>query len=289
MKSSCTIAILLTSMTCMFGQVSGNSGYGDNYGYGKQPSAEKCYLTDSTFLVEASVAINVQADIYVATIGLAEEGTTLRDANEKIEKRIQGFINDLVKKGFDRTGIHVDMTAQNKIYDYHTTDNTAEQYLKGFEIKKNVIVRFQAIRELDDILLMASNYQIFDLVKVDYIVSDLAAIHTRLFQSAMEIIEQKKGMYTAAMKVALLPGAEIYQDQFYSFYPEQLYKSYTAYESSEVYNEYDQYTRKDIRKSATIYYDKINYSGFDKIINPAVIEPAVEFVLTLAMKYEILR
>ena len=281
------IIFCLTWMT-MSAQQSGNSVYGQGYSKGKFAGKETLYLSDSTFIIEASVVKNVIADGYVATFGLAEEAPTLKACNEKIDKRIKAFTGELIKMGVAKTDMYVDMTSQNKIYDYRITGELAEEYLQGFELKKNVIVKFRLISDLDQMIILASNNEIYDLVKVDYIVTDLSAIHTELFHAASEIINQKKALYGTLTNAHLSPASEIYGDIFYSFYPDELYSSYQAYESGNVSGSgYDNnYTTKDIRKSATYYYNKMNYSGFDKVINPFVTEPAVEFVLTLQVKFE---
>ena len=278
------VLLLITFNT--YAQHSGNIVYGQNNNIEKKQSLDKLYLTDSTFIIEANVLANVIADSYVITFGVSEESSTVKDCNEKIEKRIQNFVSELNKQGYSGNDIYIDMTTQNKIFDYKTTGNIAEQYLKGFEIKKNVIIKLKNIKELDKLLILASNYQIYDLVKVDYVVTDIAKVYNQLFQSATEIINQKKAMYISITNAKLSSTSQIYGEQFYSYYPNQLYKSYTAYESSDVYNNYSNYTKKDLRKSTTFYYDKINYSSFDKVINPSVTEPAVEFVLTLQIKYQ---
>lgn len=280
-------ATLLLLVSSIFAQVSGNSVYSQNYNSsnGKLQTVDKLFLTDSTFIIQANVLLNVIADNYVAIFGVAEQSATLTECNEKIEKRIQSFITDLSKLGILQTDIYVDMTTQNKIYDYKVNSSIAEEYLKGFELKKNVIIKFKNIKDLEKMVLSASTFQIYDLVKVDYNVTDINKIYTQLFQTATEIINQKKGLYMAATNAKLSSVSEIYADEFYSYAPSQLYKSYTAYEGSDVYGGYNSYTKKDLRKSTTYYYDKINYSGFDKIINPIVTEPAVEYILTLQIKF----
>lgn len=272
-------------------QLSGNIVYGKNhhesYATERSKHSNMTYLTDSTFVIEADVLANVMADNYVVTFGVSEEATTVKECNEAIEKRIRGFVSELNKMGYPEADIYIDMTTQNKIFDYKTNGNVAEQYLKGFEIKKNIIMRLKRINALDKIVIAASNHRIYDLVKVDYVVTDMEKVYNQLFQSATEIINQKKALYLGLTNAKLTPKVHIFGEQFYSYYPDQLYKTYTAYESSEVHNAYNSgLVRQDLRKSATFYYDKVNYSGFDKVINPAITEPAVEFVLTLQIKYQ---
>ncbi len=282
------LALLLLSPV-IHAQLSGNSVYGKNYNENypaeRNRHSKMTYLTDSTCAIEADVLLNVIADAYVVTFGVSEEAATVKECSENIEKRIAGFVSELNKMGYPDS--YIDMTTQNKVFAYTTNGNVAEQYLKGFEIKKNVIIRLKSIKALDKLVIAASNYQIYDLVKVDYIVTDMGKVYGQLFQAATEIINQKKALYLGITNIRLAPNAQIYGEQFYSYYPDQLYKTYTAYESSEVYSNYNNYVRKDLRKSATFYYDKINYSGFDKVINPTVTEPAVEFVLNLQIKYQI--
>lgn len=279
-----SISILL-SLSTLYAQQSGNMVYGQNYGIESKQRPERLQLTDSTFMIEANVVMNVIADSYVATFGLSDEAPTVKECNDKLEKRIQAFTSELNKMGYSGTDIYVDMITQNKVYDYKTTGSIAEQYLKGFELKKNVIIKLKTIKDLDNILISASSQQIYDLVKVDYIVTDIPAVYAQLFKAASEIINQKKGLYVSATNARLATTSQIYGEQFYSYYPNQLYKAYTAYESSDVYSTYSNYTRKELKKGATFYYDKINYSNFDKVINPAVTEPAVEFVLVLQLKF----
>jgi uncharacterized protein YggE len=231
--------------------------------------------------------MNVIADTYVAVFAVAEESPSLMDCNTNIDKRIQSYISDIAKLGISKSEIYIDMTTQNKIYDYKINDEIAEQYLKGFELKKNVIVKFNNINDLEKMVISASIHGIYDLVKVDYLVSDVSLIYKKMFQSAMEIVNSKKDMYILATNSTLDPVSQVYAEDFNSFSPPQLYRSYKAYESSTTYEDYDLYRKTDLRKSSSYYYDRINYSGFDKIINPVVTEPAVEYVLTLQIRFMI--
>ena len=268
-------------------QQSGNSAYGYGGSFGKAETADKLFLTDSSFIIPASVAINVIADQYVVTFSTTEEAAEVSECNSKIDKRISAFKADLKKMGIADKDVFVDMTTQNKIYDYKVNANIAEQYIKGFELQKNIIIRFAPISQFDQIVIAASAHGIYDMVKVDYIVSDLPAVYAKLFEAAGKVIDQKKIMYTSLTHTTLSNSSSIYGEKIYSYYPPQLYKGYQANESSDVYGQFNDYVVKDLRKSTTFYYDPINYSGFDTVINPAVTEPAVAFALDLQVKFSI--
>ncbi len=285
------IGTLLLPALTVFGQQSGNQVIGQYYNYNqtdKLQTVSKLYLSDSAFVIQANVLVNVIADSYVATFGVSESATTLKDANTKIDDRIQKFISALTTKlSISETDIYVDMTTQTQISDYKVNGNYAEQFISGFEQKKNVIIKFKSIKDLDKMVVIASEYGIYDLAKVDYMVTDINKIYTQLFQTAMEVINGKKDLYVKATNIKLTTSSEIYGESFYSFFPTQLYKSYTPNITTEYYDYGSHGKRKDLKKNTTYYYDHINYSGFDKVINPIVTEPTVEFALMLQIKYNI--
>jgi uncharacterized protein YggE len=280
--------LFLFAMT-VFGQHSGNSVLdGDRYyGQNSQSKIRYRYLSDTSFVIQTHVLINVTADNYVATFGVSESSTTVSDANTKIDKRIQDFISALTKMKIARSDIYVDMTTQTQISDYKVTGTYAEQYIIGFEQKKNVIVKFTNIEDLDKMVILASEYGIYDLVKVNYLVVDIDKVYSQLFQAATDVINSRKELYIKTTNIKLTTSSQIYDESFYSFEPFQLYKNYTPNITTE-YHDYSAYAkRKDLKKNTTYYYNKIDYSGFDRVINPIVIEPAVEFVLMLQIKFNI--
>jgi uncharacterized protein YggE len=282
--------ILLFTVVTIFSQHSGNYVTEQNYNNSQSQTQlqSKLYLSDSAFVIQAKVLTNVFADSFVVTIGVSEYAKTLKEANTKIDDKIQKFISELKSKfGISSSDIYIDMTTQTQISDYKVNGNNAEQFISGFEQKKNVIVKLKDIKDLDKIIVVASEFEIYDIAKVDYIVTDINKIYTQLFQSAMEVINGKKDLYVKATNIKLKTTSEIYGESFYSFFPTQLYNNYTPNITTEYYDYNSSSKRKDLRKNTTYFYDHINYSGFDEIINPTIIEPTVEFILMLQIKFDI--
>jgi hypothetical protein len=69
----------------------------------------------------------------------------------------------------------------------------------------------------------------------------------------------------------------------------QMYDSYIAGETEAVSGGPDrtQTTVQSLRKSRTFYDNPLNADGFDRVIDPVVLEPVVQFTLYLKLKYEI--
>lgn len=279
-------------------QIAGNEMYGNvnynqykNYNsYAQQNPVQQNAVNDSTFYLQVKILMNVQADEYIATIAVQQEALTVKECNSKINTRIDNFKKSLSSLGIKNEDIYIDMVAQAKIFDFNIQGKTATQVEKGFEIKKNIILRFTDPTLIDDIMVYASEEEIYDIVKVDYIVTDQQKIYDQMVQEVDKLLDKKKANALQLSEMTFLPGSRLATQSFFTIYPDQSYKSYQAYETSDAnyYQSYygdNSYWKKEQRKSKTFYFDKQDYSGFDKVISPVSIKIPVQFVLDVQVKY----
>jgi uncharacterized protein YggE len=293
MKKKCFgLIILLVCASGAFAQERANAAaYGDNkrpknsgVALGNLYSVEPKDSIVSTYL-EANTMINAKADEYVAIFGLSQEGPTLADCNTRVDSQIKEFTAGLEALGISRNDIFVDFIAQNRIYDYTTSGSTAREKPAGFELKKNVAVHYKDKTLLERLQATAAKASIFDLIKVDYLVSDLGAIRARLLEEAMKVIKKKEAEYNKLLD-AKLKAVAVYQEKYSKFSPSEMYSSYVAYETGSIDSGRDMRI-VDKRKSRTFYFDPLDPGEFDSVINPVVVEPVVQFTLFLKVKYQV--
>jgi Uncharacterized conserved protein len=237
--------------------------------------------SSQNYFVEANVLMNVRADEYVAIFALAQEGPTLRDANEKIGTQVNEFLGSLEKLGVKTNEVFIDFISQNRVYDFVVADNSAKETQTGFEVKKNVAVRYKGQAMLDELLAAAAKAGIFDLVKVDYVISDMGAQRERLLNEASKVIRKKEADYNRLFG-AKKRRLEVYQEKYNAFFPSEMYSSYAAFETGEVYRGNLPVVTK--RKTRTSHYDPLDPAEFDLIIGRTDGEPMVQLTLYLKMK-----
>jgi predicted TIM-barrel fold metal-dependent hydrolase len=141
---------------------------------------------------------------------------------------------------------------------------------------------------LDRLTVLAAQSKIYDLIKVDYVVRDTAAVQARLMDEAARVIEQKSARYQRLLGVKLRPPAQVFAERPSIYYPTEMYDSYAAYESEDVndYTDRQRYTVQKARKSRTFFFNPLDADGFDAVVNPVIIEPVVQFTLYLKVRYE---
>lgn len=268
-------------------KASGNSVYSDSYR--TPPASGNLALTDSTMLIDAKVLLNAPADEFVAMFGVTQEAKSIAECGQKIDARIAEFIAALQPLGITAENLYIDFTTQNRVYDYELEGTVAREKLTGFEVKKTISVRYRSKALLDKIIPLAAKSGIYDLIKVDYIVSNLPAVYDKLFEAASRIIKKKEVRYTA-LGVRFRSPLQVYEEQYRVHAPAEQYASYTAYESGAVQASYrSNVVQKDVRKSQTFFFRPMDGNGFDDVLNPQPLELMVQITLTLKVKYAVVK
>jgi len=293
-----SLLILCSFPVPAWAQVSGNIGYGDGRGSSRAEQFERAKRvplpaefppTATTSFVESNVMMNVRADEYVAVFGVSQSGTTLAEASEKMDNTLKTFRSELKTLGVAAEDVSVDFIAQTKTYGFELKGDILEEKLVGFDLKKNVSIRYKASDQIEKLTLSAAKSQIYDLIKVDYVVLDIARVQDQLMDEATSITKKKIARYEKLLGIKLQPPAQIYAEKFSTHYPTRMYDSYTASESEAISGgpERQKYTIRSARKSRTFFYNGLSADGFDVVINPVITEPVVQFTLYLKVKYEV--
>ena len=289
------IALLLLNVLSVSAQISGNQVYGknnyngNNYNQETLPNNSKVSINDNVLSVSVKILLNKKADGFVMTLGLNEEDETVAGCSKKITTRITGFIEKMKSLGVKKENVYIDFISQTKIYDFEVNGMNSEQIEKGFEIKKNIIVSTSNVNSLEKIIALASDFEIHDVIKVEYYNNETDVIHNSLFDEALVLAEAKKIRYMKAFGKRII-GTPTATEEFATVFPKTQYNTYQAFETAEIqtnYNNRSPYLKKIARKNKTFYYDGISSAGFDKVINPNQTEVGIQYIMTITMHYKI--
>lgn len=270
-----------------------NQGYGYNYSYNRQDYLysrnNNVYLpNDSVYTFGARVMINLQPDAYMAVFCVQQEALSVPECSKLIASRIDKFKGGIKALGIADADIFVDLVAQTRIYDFKIAGKTATETKQGFEFKKNIIIKFTDHSLLEKIMLLAAEQEIYDIIKVDYIINDLEKIQQQLRAEAIKTLDNKRKFVLENSSLLLGDKGLIAYENFNVVYPQESYRQYVAAESGNIQAGYYSKTWvKEERKSQTFYFEKLNPALFDKVINPAMVQIPVQMTLDISMKYYI--
>ncbi|MFN5372155.1 MAG: SIMPL domain-containing protein [Bacteroidia bacterium] len=279
----------------------GNSNYIDSYGNGfvpyNQPRGVNLNPTSTnptSTPIKADVMINMRANSYVALLSVTQVGESIEETDSLMDIRLNQVFDELKKVGISIASTHVDFISMVPKYDFESTEKryskTFNEVPAGFEMKKNIHVKFEEHDRINDLISAAAKAEIYDLVKIDYNIADMDLIYEQLRKKAEDIIARKTESYS---RMGFTLEAQHYASTQGSVYPMERYVKYTAAHTTQPKIKADKPGKEktvDINyseKPSTVYYEKVPYGQFDVVLNPDLAEPAVQFYLNLTVNYKI--
>lgn len=287
MKFRIALAILIAAISGdVFGQAMGNA----NIQYRVQlPNAiiNVPIPNSDEFVFSIKGLSNVKADNFVAIFSLNQAANTAEEVNRLIDERIKP-IEDFCRTN-DSFSIYVDMISFVPVYELDLikkvfNKKTYNEVPKGFEVKKNIHIKYRNPGDLNRIIALCSKSEIYDLVRVDYFSEKIADKKDELMKQAISMIE-KKLQYRAKI-LGKDPKSYTMQmsDGFTVVYPIEMYTQYISISTNKFFVDQSSTVNK-AAKTSTYYYKPYFDKNFDFTINATVFEPVIQIVYEVKVKY----
>jgi uncharacterized protein YggE len=280
MKKSIKLLIALLISNALFAQHSGNINYmnqvkqvhdlthGINLNY---PSNSNMYIT-------VKGLANVKADAYVAIFNVTQMGKTAKEVNQLIDARINPVLKEINANSDVET--YIDMVSFVPMYEYEVerkifSKKTYNEIPIGFELKKNIHIKYTDPGLLNSIIAALSASEIYDLVRVDYFSNKLDEVKVELMNRGKAVLQKKTENYQEILSVDFTSIEKSIIDGYQVVYPVEMYNSYQAYTSTSL-NIKRSANVKQAGKSTTLYYQPIVEKEYDFVLNPTVFEPVIQ-------------
>lgn len=270
-----TLAILLGQVA--FGQVSGNVNYQQQVHLPDQ-NIEVGTPASADVYISVKGLANVQASAYVAIFSATQFGKTAEEVHALMEARLTQARTEIQQQTGAET--YVDMISFVPVYELDAekkvfSKTTYNEVPKGFELKKNIHIRYTDPSQLDAFIRSLSGQEIYDLVRVDYFSDSMERVKKELMDKARIALQAKVAHYEALVGTPLADFDKRINDGFKVKLPVEMYKSYDAFNSSALQLKKSANVHA-ADKSATLHYQPIADKEFDFVINPVVLEPVIQ-------------
>jgi uncharacterized protein YggE len=237
-------------------------------------------INDTLLYIDANVLKNVNADSYQIVLGLSQVGDALDVCHSLLNERIDGFINELGELDIVKENVFTDFISQTPIFAIEVEKKLfSKKYVeipKGFELKKNLHINYIEIEQADKIIELAAKHEIYDIIQVDYIVKDIASVYEELRKECVAIINAKLLDYQGLMVSTDAQYTSLEESHSCS-YPIERYSNFVSY-TPETYKALSQSaTLSHGNANINIFYNRIPYNKYDKVIDPEINQLCVQF------------
>lgn len=260
-----------------FGQFSGNINYQNQVRYA-DTTINIAPPSPNDIVISIKGLANIKANQYVAIFSLTQVGETAEEVNELMDKRLTSSLAQIkLNKGVET---YVDMISFVPVYQFNVekkifSKKTYNEVPTGFELKKNLHIKFSDPAQLNQLITILSGHEIYDLVRVDYFADNLEIIKKDLMNKAKVTLQEKIKTYEALLGESFATANKSINDGYKTILPVESYKSYEAYNSSTLaLNKFANVNQAN--KSTTLYYQPVLDKEFDFVINPTIVEPVIQ-------------
>lgn len=220
---------------------------------------------------------NVKIDNYVAIFSLTQTGKDIEEVNKIIDSRINN-----VKAALDKEKLeyYVDVISFVPMYEFEVekkifSKKTYNEVPSGFEVKKNIHVKYADAKSIHKIMEIMSSEEIYDLAEVDCYSNNIEAIKKELQAKGATLLKEKMKLYEGILNDSFASREKTMADGFEMFYPSELYDSYQAYNSSSIKSKRPA-NIVNADKDKTFYYNPVLNKDFDFVINPVITETSIQ-------------
>lgn len=246
------------------------------------------FIGENQLEISINTLSNQQASSYTAIFSLTQAGKTTDQTNTLINARLDGFLADLKNLGIPVADIYVDMVNFLPRYEYDVSKKlfspkTYTEIPKGFELQKNVHIRYTDPALLERIVTAAARQEIYDIVKVDYFVKDSEGIYSQLRETTFQYLQKIENQYKT-LGIRLDSAYAITAENAWVAYPINRYESYQAFSTQRLdFEENSKVNPAD--KLTSRFYNAVPANDYDIVINPEILEPAVQFSYNLVVRF----
>jgi hypothetical protein len=252
------------------------------------------YYDGSDLLVRVHVLYNAAPSSYMAIFHMNQAGKKVQDIDSLMSKRVAKLIAQAQSIGLKKEDFYTDMIALVPIFEKEkkTFGKNYTQVPKGFEMQKNLHVRYKNAAQLDALFTLAAQCEIYDLIKVEYFYDSTETANQILKNKAVQVLNQKLKTYKQ-MGISLDTNFRMVQEQRHQYFPIDEYRSYSPLAVSTL--EADEVSdaaksgipQQSSTQRTTMFYNQVSSDGFDAVINPAPLAPTIQFVYNVDVRYKI--
>ncbi len=268
----------------------GNSSYGnDGYTVNRVNTIQTTTSSQDEMVIVIKGIYNERATSQIATFAILQLGKTAEEATSLIDERIESVMKELALYNKE-IEVETDMISFVPTYDYAVdkkifNPKTYNEKPSGFELKKNILIKFKNNNDFDKILSICGKNEIYDIAKVDYVTANFDLVRSQMQKKALEVFKDQMANYSLIMNTDLNKKEKILQEGFNVMYPMESYRSYQAFSQADA--SFDpKGVVHTIKKNTTQYYNQALVKDHNFIMNPEITEPTIQafYEITIRVK-----
>ena len=237
--------------------------------------------------IQIHILKNATPTAYTAIFHINQAGEKVSELDSNLNRRLRKFVALGKEIGLKQNDFYTDMIALVPIFrkEKKLFSSTYVEVPKGFEIQKNVHIRYDHAWQLDRLFSMAAQCEIYDLIKVEYHFDSMQAAQSEMRKKALELLK---------LRTAHLKSTGINVDTCFRTLTESIqqvdpidqYKPYQPLAISAITDDATTPETASRPNRSTLFHNRMSEGNYDAVINPSPLEPSIQITYTAYIHFE---
>lgn len=237
--------------------------------------------------IQIHILKNATPTAYTAIFHINQAGEKVSELDSNLNRRLRKFVALGKEIGLKQSDFYTDMIALVPIFrkEKKLFSSTYVEVPKGFEIQKNIHIRYDYAWQLDRLFSMAAQCEIYDLIKVEYHYDSMQAAQTEMRKKALELLKLR----TAHLKATGINVDTCFRtltESIQQVDPVDQYKPYQPLAISAITDDATGPETNARPNRSTLFHNRLSEDRFDAVINPSPLEPSIQITYTAYIHYE---
>lgn len=245
-------------------------------------------VSNNEVTMNINVLFNAKPTGYMAIFHMNQSGKKISELDTQVSHKVAKFKAMALSIGITSDNFYTDMIALVPIFEQGRRSTKP----KGFELQKNLHIKYTNASDLDKLFSMAAQCEIYDLIKVEYLYDNAEKAGKDMHAKALQLLQDKIAYYKN-IGVKVDTAYRYIHESGNVFFPVDKYTSYQPLAVNSI-DEEDKpaddkgelmKTKQGLIQRTTVFYNPTDCSGYDAVLNPNPLEPPIQFTYTLQVKY----
>ena len=241
--------------------------------------------------VELSVRVlsNQQADAYVAVFSITQMAATLQTAKQLFQDRYDGLVQGLQSVGIPKNAVYLQMMSVKPMFTSGSMATTKTNQLspEAVEIQQNIYIQYSKGQQLADIQYVAAQFEVYDLLKIDYQLNKQTSYLQEMQQKAIDHLLYEIELLEEKLGLDLESGYRVAAENHQLFFPQKQIQQQASVTKLSLGKEPEKGKDSAVYQPMLNYYKALNTADFDIVIHPERWQPSVQLVYHLKIQIEI--
>lgn len=234
---------------------------------------------------------NVSPDVYVVVFSIYQLASNIKNLDQLMSDRINAFRMALAEIGLNEQYVYIENMGINPLYSKEKSQkrfskiNNEQPY--AIEGQKNVQIHFENYELLDQIIQIAAQYEIYDLLELNYIKKDPTSVFDELRSKGLANLDKQIKEYEKKLGLTINRNVAVIAEDRKVSQPNDRISVFRAQQLATLDKVPEKGKEQQFSQASLKQHELIDLSDFDVVLQAENFKSSMQFMMEIKMSVKV--